>query len=302
MYVLDAAQQLVPVGVAGELYIGGAGVARGYHKQAAQTAERFIPHPYSRKGGARLYRTGDAARYLADGNVEFLGRVDEQVKIRGFRIEVGEVEAVLAQHASVRESVVLARDDGRGGHRLVAYVVSNNGELRTEELRGYLKQKLLEYMVPSSFVMMEALPLTPNGKVDRRALPDTDGARTDADEAYVAPRSAMERTIANIWQEVLKVEKVGVSDNFFGLGGHSLLLVRAHSKVTEALRVKLSMIEMFKYPTVNALAEHLSEQRGSMSAPPQTRNQAETRIEALNRQRQLRQRANKKQQVERDDG
>jgi amino acid adenylation domain-containing protein len=302
MYVLDAAQQLVPVGVAGELYIGGAGVARGYHKQAAQTAERFIPNPYSRKGGERLYRTGDAARYRADGNVEFLGRVDEQVKIRGFRVEVGEVEAVLAQHASVRESVVLAREDERGGHRLVAYVVSNNGEVSTEELRSYLKQQLLEYMVPSSFVMMEALPLTPNGKVDRRALPDADGVRTDADEAYVAPRSAMERTIANIWQEVLKVEKVGVNDNFFGLGGHSLLLVRAHSKVSEVLRVKLSMIEMFKYPTVSALAEHLSGQRGSMSAPSQTRNQAETRIEALNRQRQLRQRANKKQQVEKDDG
>jgi amino acid adenylation domain-containing protein len=302
VYVLDAAQQLVPVDVAGELYIGGAGVARGYHKQAAQTAERFIPHPYSRKGGERLYRTGDAARYRADGNVEFLGRVDEQVKIRGFRVEVGEVEAVLAQHASVRESVVLAREDGRGGHRLVAYVVGSNGELRTEELRSYLKQKLLEYMVPSSFVMMEALPLTPNGKVDRRALPEADHARTDADEVYVEPRSAMERTIANIWQEVLKLEKVGVNDNFFGLGGHSLLLVRAHSKVSEALRVKLSMMEMFKYPTISALAEHLSEQRDSTTAPPQTRNQAGTRIEALNRQRQLRQRANQRQQVERDDG
>lgn len=302
MYVLDAAQQLVPVDVAGELYIGGAGVARGYHKQAAQTAERFIPHPYSGKVGERLYRTGDAARYRADGNVEFLGRVDEQVKIRGFRVEVGEVEAVLAQHASVRDSVVLAREDERGGHRLVAYVVGSNGELRTEELRTYLKQKLVEYMVPASFVMMEALPLTPNGKVDRRALPEAEGARPDTDEVYVEPRSAMERTIANIWQEVLKLEKVSVNDNFFGLGGHSLLLVRAHSKVSEVLRVKLSMMEMFKYPTVSALAEHLSEQRDSTTTPPQTRNQAGTRVEALNRQRQLRQRANQKQQVGRVNG
>ncbi len=302
MYVLDAAQQLVPVDVVGELYIGGAGVARGYHKQAAQTAERFIPNPYSRKGGERLYRTGDAARYRADGNVEFLGRVDEQVKIRGFRVEVGEVEAVLAQHGSVRESVVLAREDERGGHRLVAYVVSNNGEVSTEELRSYLKQKLAEYMVPSSFVMLQSLPLTPNGKVDRRALPETEGVGTEAVEVYIAPRSAMERTIANIWQEVLKLEKVGVNDNFFGLGGHSLLLVRAHSKVSEVLRVKLSMMEMFKYPTISALAEHLSEQRDSTSAASPPRNQAGTRIEALNRQRQLRQRANQRQQVERHHG
>ncbi len=209
---------------------------------------------------------------------------------------------MLAQHASVRESVVLAREDGRGGQRLVAYVVGSNGELRTEELRGYLKQRLLEYMVPASFVMLEALPLTPNGKVDRRALPEADDARPDAGEAYIEPRSAMERAIANIWQEVLELEKVGVNDNFFGLGGHSLLLVRAHSKVSEALRVKLSMMEMFKYPTVSALAEHLSEQRDSTAAPPPTRNQAETRIEALNRQRQLRQRVNQKQPVVRDDG
>jgi amino acid adenylation domain-containing protein len=295
MYVLDVAQQLVPVGVAGELYIGGAGVARGYHKQAAQTAEVFIPHPYSGKSGERLYRTGDAARFRADGNIEFLGRVDEQVKIRGFRVEVGEVEAVLAQHTDVRESVVLAREDGRGGQQLVAYVVGSNGELRTDELRSFLKQKLVDYMVPASFVIMEALPLTPNGKVDRRALPDANGERTEADEAYVEPRSVMERTIANIWQEVLKLEKVGVNDNFFGLGGHSLLLVRTHSKVSEVLQVKLSMIEMFKYPTISALAEHLSGQRGPAPVAQPARNQAETRIEALNRQRQLRQRVNKRQ-------
>jgi acyl-CoA synthetase (AMP-forming)/AMP-acid ligase II/acyl carrier protein len=291
MYVLDAAQQLVPAGVAGELYIGGDGVARGYHKQPAQTAERFLPDPYGREGGRRVYRTGDAARYRSDGNIEFLGRVDEQVKIRGFRIELGEIESVLAQHAGVRESVVVARDDERGSHRLVAYVVSNDSDLRTEELRSYLQQRLVEYMVPSSFVRMENLPRTPNGKVDRRALPDAHTTRTDTDEAYVAPRSATERTLAKIWQEVLKVEKVGINDNFFGLGGHSLLLVHAHSKVSEVLQVKVSMVEMFKYPTVSALAEHLSDQRASIPASAATRNQAETRLESLNRQRQLRQRA-----------
>lgn len=289
MYVLDAAQQIVPTGVTGELYIGGDGVARGYHKQPAQTAERFLPNPYGQKNGERFYRTGDAARFRADGNIEFLGRVDEQVKIRGFRIEPGEIEAVLVQHESVRESVVVAADDGRGGQRLIAYVVSK-GDLRADELREFLKQRLTEYMIPSRFVMMETLPRTPNGKVDRRALPKADGTGTDATEAYLAPRSATERTIANIWQEVLKVEKVGVNDNFFGLGGHSLLLVHAQSKVSDALRVKVSMIEMFKYPTISALAEHLSEQLSSTPASAPTRHQAGTRVESLNRQRQLRQR------------
>ncbi|HEX7334404.1 MAG TPA: amino acid adenylation domain-containing protein [Pyrinomonadaceae bacterium] len=291
MYVLDPAQQLVPTGITGELYIGGAGLARGYHNQPAQTAERFIPHPFSSQPGQRLYRTGDLARYRADGNIEFLGRIDEQVKIRGFRIEVGEVEAVLAQHAAVRESIVVARENDSGSTRLIAYVVSNNGELQPADLRNYMQQRLAEYMVPSSFVVLDALPRTPNGKIDRRALPDDDGARTDAPEVYIAPRSGMERTIASIWQELLKVEKVGVNDNFFGLGGHSLLLVNAHSKVTEALKVKVSMIDMFKYPTISALAEHLSIQGGEMAAAAPARNQAESRIEAMNRQRQLRQRA-----------
>jgi amino acid adenylation domain-containing protein len=290
MYVLDSALQIVPTGVTGELFIGGDGVARGYHKQPAQTADRFLPNPYARKSGARFYRTGDAARFRADGNIEFLGRVDEQVKIRGFRIEPGEIEAVLAQHECVRESVVVPGDDGRGGQRLIAYVVSNKAGLRTDELREFLKQRLTEYMIPSGFVLMETLPRTPNGKVDRCALPNADSTNTDANETYIAPRSATERTIAKIWQEVLKVENVGINDNFFGLGGHSLLLVHAQSKMSDALRVKVSMIEMFKYPTISALAEHLSEQLSSTPASPPTRNQAGTRVESLNRQRQLRQR------------
>ncbi|HKV33169.1 MAG TPA: non-ribosomal peptide synthetase, partial [Pyrinomonadaceae bacterium] len=290
MYVLDSALQIVPTGVTGELFIGGDGVARGYHKQPAQTAEKFLPNPYGRKSGERFYRTGDAARFRADGNIEFLGRVDEQVKVRGFRIEPGEIEAVLAQHESVRESVVVAGDDGRGGQRLIAYVVSNKGDLRTDELREFLKRRLTEYMIPSGFVMLENLPRNANGKVDRRALPNADSTNTDANETYIAPRSATERTIANIWQEVLKVDNVGINDNFFGLGGHSLLLVHAQSKVSDALRVKVSMIEMFKYPTISALAEHLSEQLSSIPSSLPTRNQAGTRVQSLNRQRQLRQR------------
>ena len=258
LYVLDPAQQLVPTGVAGELYIGGVGLARGYHNQPAQTAERFIPHPYSQNAGERLYRTGDLARYRVDGNIEFLGRVDEQVKIRGFRIEVGEVEAVLAQHAGVRESVVVAREDDRGSTRLVAYVVANNGDLQTAELRNYMKQRLPEYMLPSAIVQLEAFPLTPNGKLDRKALPAPNGAGCEADEPYVAPRSELERLIAGVWREALGVEQVGVRDNFFNLGGHSLLLIRVNNRLREALRMELPVVELFKYPTVSALAEHLS--------------------------------------------
>ena len=258
LYVLDPAQQLVPTGVAGELYIGGAGLARGYHNQPAQTAERFIPHPYSQNAGERLYRTGDLARYRADGNIEFLGRVDEQVKIRGFRIEVGEVEAVLAQHAGVRESVVVAREDDRGSTHLVAYVVANNGDLQTAELRNYMKQRLPEYMLPSAIVRLEVFPLTPNGKLDRKALPAPDGAGGEADGPYVAPRSELERLIADVWREALGVERVGVRDNFFNLGGHSLLLIRVNNRLREALRMELPVVELFKYPTVSALAEHLS--------------------------------------------
>ena len=292
LYVLDPAQQLVPTGVAGELYIGGAGLARGYHNQPAQTAERFIPHPYSQNAGERLYRTGDLARYRADGNIEFLGRVDEQVKIRGFRIEVGEVEAVLAQHAGVRESVVVAREDDRGSTHLVAYVVANNGDLQTAELRNYMKQRLPEYMLPSAIVRLEVFPLTPNGKLDRRALPAPNGAGGEADGPYVAPRSELERLIADVWREALGVERVGVRDNFFNLGGHSLLLIRVNNRLREALQMELPVVELFKYPTVSALAEHLSRSGGKAQpwAARAERSESEGRAASLSRQRELRRR------------
>jgi amino acid adenylation domain-containing protein len=291
LYVLDPAQQLVPTGVAGELYIGGVGLARGYHNQPAQTAERFIPHPYSQNAGERLYRTGDLARYRADGNIEFLGRVDEQVKIRGFRVEVGEVEAVLVQHAGVRESVVVAREDDRGSTRLVAYVVANNGDLLIPELRNYMKQRLSEYMVPSAIVRLEVFPLTPNGKLDRRALPVPGGASYEADGPYVAPRSELEGVIADVWREALGVERVGVRDNFFNLGGHSLLLIRVNSRLREVLRMELPVVELFKYPTVSALAEHLSRSHAqSRAAARSGRSESEGRAASLSRQRELRRR------------
>jgi amino acid adenylation domain-containing protein len=288
MYVLDQAQGLVPVGVAGELCIGGAGLARGYQGQPGQTAERFTPNRYDAAGGERMYRTGDLARYMPDGNIEFLGRVDDQVKVRGFRIELGEIETVLSQHEGVREAVVVARPDERGGNRLVAYVVVSEGRTATAgELRRHLKDSLPEYMIPSAFVTLDALPLTPNGKIDRKHLPETDGARPELEEVYVAPRSELERGIASVWQEVLKVEKVGVHDNFFNLGGHSLLIVQVNSRVHEILRVDVPLVDMFKYPTVSSLAEHLSRES---AAPAAARGATQTRLEATERQRQMRQR------------
>jgi amino acid adenylation domain-containing protein len=299
MYVLDRAQHLMPVGVAGELCIGGAGLARGYQGQPGQTAARFTPNRYDAAGGERMYRTGDLARYLPDGNIEFLGRVDEQVKVRGFRIELGEIETVLSQHEGVREAVVVARPDERGNNRLVAYVVESAGRTATTgELRRYLKDILPEYMIPSAFVTLDALPLTPNGKVDRKRLPEADGARPELEEAYVAPRSELERGIANVWQEVLKVEKVGVHDNFFNLGGHSLLIVQVNSRLHEILRVDVSLVDMFKYPTVNALAEYLSRE----PAAPAARGNVQTRLETTERQRQMRQRQQQQQAARRRRG
>ncbi|HKS10135.1 MAG TPA: amino acid adenylation domain-containing protein [Pyrinomonadaceae bacterium] len=290
LYVLDPAQQLIPAGVAGELYIGGVGLARGYHSQPAQTAERFIPHSYSQNAGERLYRTGDLARYRADGNVEFLGRIDEQVKIRGFRVEVGEVEAVLAQHAGVRESVVVALEDDRGSTRLIAYVVANNGDLETAELRDYLKQRLSEYMVPSAIVQLESFPLTPNGKIDRKALPAPNAASREADGPYIAPRSELESLIAEVWREALSVERVSVRDNFFNLGGHSLLLIRVNNRLRETLRIELPVVELFKYPTVSALAEHLSRSHAQPRPTRTRRTEPENRAASLSRQRELRRR------------
>jgi amino acid adenylation domain-containing protein len=292
LYVLDALQQLVPVGVIGEIYIGGAGVARGYHHRPALTAERFPPHPYARQPGARLYRTGDLGRFLPDGNIEFLGRADEQVKVRGFRIEVGEIEALLKQHPEVREGAVAVCDDKVRGQQLVAYVVPRHAEAELNDLREFMRAQLPEYMVPSAVVRLEAFPLTPNGKLDRQALPASNGAGHETNEAYVAPRSELESLIAGVWRDVLGVERVGVRDNFFNLGGHSLLLIRLNNRLREALQKELAVVELFKYPTVSALAEHLSR-----SQPPQIRAAARAgrsesagRAASLSRQRELRRR------------
>jgi acyl-CoA synthetase (AMP-forming)/AMP-acid ligase II len=218
IYILDNYGNPVPVGVSGELYIGGAGLARGYLNRPELTAEKFVPNPFCQQAGARLYKTGDLARYLPDGNIEFLGRVDHQVKIRGFRIELGEIEAVIVQHPAVREAVVLAPEDAPGERRLVAYVVAEREpHPTTTDLRNFLKEKLPEHMVPASFVLLDALPLMPNGKVDRRALPAPDRARPQSEKSFVAPRDDLELQLTRIWEEVLGVRPIGVRDNFFEL-------------------------------------------------------------------------------------
>jgi amino acid adenylation domain-containing protein len=271
-YILDANLQPVPIGVPGEIFIGGNGLARGYLKRPDLTAEMFLPNPFSKQPGARLYKTGDQARYLPDGNIEFLGRIDNQTKIRGFRIELGEIESVLGQHAGVREAVVLAREDSPGDKRLVAYVVPRQEPAPTiNELRSFLKEKLPEYMIPSAFVLLDALPLTPNGKLDRQALPAPDQNRPEPEESYIAPRTPVEEMLAEIWAEVLKLDKVGVHDNFFELGGHSLLATQVISRVRNTFLVEVGVRSLFEMPTVAHLAKAIEEgkQRYGASLPPE---------------------------------
>ncbi len=258
IYILDRYMQPTPIGVPGELCIGGVGVARGYLNRPELTEEKFIPDPFCDQPGARIYRTGDLARYLADGNIELLGRIDHQVKVRGFRIELGEIEAILREHPALRDAVVLAREDVPGDKRLVGYVVAANPFPTTGELRSFLQRKLPDYMVPGVFVFLEALPLTPNQKVDRRALPAPDTARPELASAFVAAESGVEKTLAKIWRAVLGVERVGIHDNFFDLGGHSLLLAKVHSQLQTALGHEVAMIDLFRYSTISALAKYLS--------------------------------------------
>lgn len=285
-YIVDQTLRPVPIGVSGELCLGGAGLARGYLNRPDLTAARFLPNPFGQKPGARIYMTGDLARYRENGSIEFFGRIDDQVKIRGFRIEPGEVEAMLAAHPGVREAVVVARKDKSGDVRLVAYLVAKTaGDLGVSELRAHLRRLLPEFMVPSSYVLLDALPLTPSGKLDRRALPEPDGLTRQTEAVYIAPRTEVEKTIVAIWQELLQLEQVGTSDNFFDLGGHSLLLVRVHSKITEALQKELSMTDLFRYPTIDSLARYLSEGQSETPVFPQVQDRARKQKEA-NRRRQ----------------
>jgi thioesterase domain-containing protein/acyl carrier protein len=262
VYILDPHLQPVPLGVPGELYIGGAGLARGYLNRPELTSEKFICSPFSDEPSERLYKTGDLARYQPDGNIEFLGRLDDQVKIRGFRIELGEIEAVLGQHPDVQETVTVVIDgeDVPSNKRLVAYVVVNQTSAPTvSQLHQFLKQKLPEYMIPSAIVKLEALPLTPNGKVDRRALLAFDTARPELEVAFVAPRDTLELQLAHIWEDVLNVRPIGVTDNFFTLGGHSLLAVRLIAQIQQQFGQNLPLATLFLAPTIEHLASTLGQ-------------------------------------------
>ncbi|MBV9110804.1 MAG: amino acid adenylation domain-containing protein, partial [Gemmatimonadetes bacterium] len=252
VYVLDAALEPAPVGVPGEAYVGGEGIVRGYLDRPALTAERFLPDPFSEKPGARMYRTGDRLRWTAGGTLEFVGRLDDQVKIRGFRIEPGEVEKALCAHDWVEEARVIAREDQPGEQRLVAYVV---GEVNATELREFLAASLPQYMVPAAFVVLERIPLTPNGKLDVASLPAPELAGTA--DRYAAPEGPVEQVLAEIWAEVLRVERVGVHDDFFLLGGHSLLVMRLIARVADAFGVEVPIREVFSAPTLGAMAAEI---------------------------------------------
>ncbi len=274
-YILDGQRQPVPVGVTGELYIGGDGLARGYLNRPELTAEKFVADRF-RGGEARLYRTGDLARYQTDGNIECLGRIDHQVKIRGYRIELGEIEAGLSEHPAVREAVVVAREDTPGDKRLVAYYIasqvdeSEGGTAGAEQFRSHLSASLPEYMVPAAYVRLESFPLTPNGKLDRKALPAPE-ADAFATRSYEPPRDETEQKIAAIWQEVLQFDKVGREDNFFDLGGNSLQLIKVHSRLRQAFDKEIKVVDMFRFTTVRSLAQRFaSEQDSSLSVEVQT--------------------------------
>jgi amino acid adenylation domain-containing protein len=262
-YILDRNLQPVPIGVTGELHIGGAGVGRGYLNRPDLTANKFISNPFSDEPNARLYKTGDTVRYLSDGNIEFIGRIDYQVKIRGFRIELGEIETLLEQHPGVQQAVVLAREDVPGEKRLVAYIVPKQEQSSSiPELRSFVKERLPEYMVPTAFVILETLPLTPNGKVDRRALKAPDSTVIASEREIVAPRYQLEFQLTKIWEEILGIEPIGITDNFFELGGHSLLIMRLISQLNELCGRNLPLNTLFVAPTIEQLVKLLHEEEG----------------------------------------
>ena len=301
IFLLDAFMKPVPTGVPGEVYIGGSGLARGYLNRPELTAENFIPNPFRDKPGARLYRTGDLARYLPDGQIEYIGRIDQQVKIRGFRIELEEIEVVLSQHPEVHEVVLLARKDIESDKRLVAYVVSNPAPINDSQveqseipskktklhqtLRQYLQEKLPNYMVPQAFVILDAFPRLPNGKVNRQALHAPEGIPAQLD--YVPPQNKVERAIAQVWQEVLRIDKIGIDSNFFDLGGHSLSLIQVQSRLCKMFKRDLSIVELFNFPTVNVLAKYFSQEQSEQHDFEKIHLLAKKQQEAMNRQEQF---------------
>jgi amino acid adenylation domain-containing protein len=288
VYVLDAELEPVPVGVTGELHIGGLGVARGYLKRAELTAEKFIPDPYGAAAGARLYKTGDLARYRPDGQIEYIGRTDNQVKVRGFRIELGEIETVLSRHSAVQVALIVTREDVAGERRIVAYVVPRNGAAVTPvELREYLQQRIPQHMLPAHFVRLDELPLTPSGKADLRRLPSPEQVRRSLNGSHAAPSSELEQAIATVWREALQIDEVGLDDNFFELGGHSLVMIQIQNKLQKVLAREIAMVELFQYPTISALAQHLESPRTEESISPAIADKGQQQRLALLQQQRL---------------
>ena len=282
-YILDQHLQPLLTGVIGDLYIGGLGVAKGYWNNPELTEEKFIPNPFSNQPDAKLYKTGDLARYLPNGDVEYRGRVDNQVKIRGFRVELGEIEVSLAQHPHIQAAVVITHKN-----RLIAYVIpAHDATISTNELRYFLKEKLPEYMIPAAFIVLAALPLTPNGKLDRLTLPIPENLDPELSTNYQAPKSEIEKSIAKVWKQVLQVEKVGINDNFFDLGGHSLLAMQINTKLREVLNRDLSIVEFFQNPTIKSLAEHLSQKPSAQTTLEKMRERVDQQREAMNQRNQL---------------
>jgi thioesterase domain-containing protein/acyl carrier protein len=267
IYILSKNLQMLPVGVAGDLYVSGPGLARGYLNRPETTAEKFVPDPFSQEPGARMYKSGDLARYLASGEIEFAGRTDDQVKIRGYRVELEEIEAVLGAHPGAHEVVVMARENSSGEKSLVAYLVPSREQIPTaSELRSYLTKKLPHYMVPAAVVLLEAMPKTPNGKVDKRALPAPKAADFAATQEYVAPNSELETQLTKIWETVLDKKPVGIRDNFFELGGHSLLAARLMHRIEQQLGKRLPLSALLQAPTIEQLTKLMGEGSGSWSS------------------------------------
>ncbi|RKG98940.1 hypothetical protein D7V97_32325 [Corallococcus sp. CA053C] len=277
----------LPVGLPGELFVGGPGVARGYLGRPDLTAERFVPHPFASSPGERLYRTGDRVRWLPSGSLEFLGRLDSQVKLRGFRIEPAEVSALLREHPSVLDAFTLLREDAPGLQRLVAYVVPREHEIDTAALRAFLRERLPEHMVPAAFVRLDALPLSSHGKVDSKALPAPDDTHVGSGQPYLEPQGQLERTLATLWTELLGLQRVGRNERFFDVGGNSMSIIRLQARVRTELGLNVALPVLFQYPTIAGLAEHLS-RTGDSPKLESSQERGEGRKERMDQQRELR--------------
>ncbi|ABA24430.1 Amino acid adenylation [Trichormus variabilis ATCC 29413] len=291
VYILDENLQPVAMGATGELYIGGDGLARGYLHRPELTKERFIELNNSNFQSLTLYKTGDLARYLPDGNIEFLGRIDNQVKIRGFRIELGEIEREISQYPDVRENVVLAHQTATGEKRLVAYIVLHqSSSYKQEQLRNFLQQRLPDYMLPSAFMVLESLPLTANGKVDRHKLPTPSKERPQLEQVYIAPQTDLQRQLTNIWSDVLNIEPVGIDDNFFDLGATSTLIMQIAVRVQQQLGIELSVVKLFQYPTIAGLEKYLNVEQNTQQSYNQLQSRAQRQQAAASARRRHSQR------------